>query len=157
MSDLFETTVSTERWSPNERILFARASCLCFGIALLLWSLAPIVVSRLVSGEPPNLNALLLNGTTLLIAGAFIGFYSLIRDRWLWAIWTAFILACVVMGAGLAASFASGFAASGSFILFLSAMTMVSNWLAIDAVTRERREMIAAVLREPPERIRSST
>lgn len=156
MSDLFETSVSSERWSSHERILFARASCLCFGIALLLWSLAPIVVARIVSGESPDSTALLFNGVTLLIAGAFIGFYSLIREKMLWAIWSAFVLACIFLGAGLAVSFSRGFIASGVFILFLSTLTMISTWLAIDVVTRERREMVAAVSGQPP-RPRQST
>lgn len=156
MSDLFETSLSSERWSSHERILFARASCLCFGISLLLWSLAPIVVTRVVSGETPDAFSLLLKGVTLLIAGAFIGFYSLIRDKMLWAIWAAFVLACIFLGAGLAASVANGFVASSSFVLFLSALTMVSTWLAIDAVTRERRELIAAVSNQSAPRDNSS-
>lgn len=149
MSRLFDTEMSRSRWTPPERLLFARASCLCFGIGLLLWSLAPLIVARLIRSESPQMNDLLFNGATLLLAGMFIGFYSLIREGPLWPVWSAFVLASIFLGAGLTISVINGFIASSSFVLFLSAMTTLATWMAIDAVQRERREIIAAVTRDP--------
>ncbi|MBI5862930.1 MAG: hypothetical protein HZB38_00170 [Planctomycetes bacterium] len=149
MARLFQTSQSDARWSPQERVLFARASCLCFGIGLLLWSLAPIAIARIVSKEPPELGSLLLPSATMLLAGVFIGLYSLIRESQRGWIWMAFVLSCLFMGTGLAYSISSGFLASSSFVLFLSALTTFSTWLAVTALTRERREIIDAVTHPP--------
>lgn len=149
MSKLFETEMSRSRWTPAERLLFARASCLCFGIGLLFWSLAPLIVTRMLRSDAPPVTDLLLNGATLLLAGLFISFYGLVREGSLWPIWSAFVASSIFLGAGLTISVMNGFAASSSFVLFLSAMTTLATWMAIDAVQRERREIIAAVTRDP--------
>lgn len=149
MSKMFDTEMSRSRWTPGERLLFARASCLCFGIGLLLWSLAPLIAVRLIRGETPPIDQLFLNSVTLLIGGLFIGFYGMIREGSLWPIWSAFVVACIFLGSGLTISIMNGFVASSSFVLFLSAMTTLATWMAIDAIQRERREIIAAVTRDP--------
>ena len=37
-------------WEPAHNILFAHMACLCLGVGMLLWGIAPALVERLVTG-----------------------------------------------------------------------------------------------------------
>lgn len=122
------------RWSLEHRLLFGQTSCLLFGLGLILWALAPVVVARVISGQPPSVESLALNLVSFLMAVTFIGLHLLIKRRVRWAAWSAFLISCVVVGAGVAVSFATGFHFNSAFLLMLSTVTCFGSWLAIEAI-----------------------
>jgi len=124
-------------WTPEHNILFAHASCLCLGIGMLLWGLAPALVERLITDRAPSLHAFLLNSLVFVLGLAFIGMHVLVRRRIRWAVWAAFLVSATLAAAGLALTTASGFQLSSSFLLLLSMCTCFATWLAIATLTRE--------------------
>lgn len=126
---------NTAPQKPSQRILFAQTCCLCFGLGLLLWGVAPALVARLISGQPPEAAALAMNGLMFVIAFIYITFHTLLRQRILWAAWSAFIISCLFMGSAAAVFAVTGFMMASTFILLLSGVTSFATWLAIDAIS----------------------
>jgi hypothetical protein len=144
-----------DRWSLEHRLLFGQISCLCFGMGLILWGLAPTLMQRILTNEPPSTFDLAVNLACFLVAVLFIGFHLLIKRRVRWAAWAAFLVSCVIVGAGVTVSFGTGFQLNNSFILFLSAATCFASWLAIEAIAKwplEGPYAIAAEQEEHPGR-----
>lgn len=121
-------------WSLEHRLMFGQAACLFFGLGLIMWGLAPTMINRVLTGEPPSVASLAVNLMCFLVAVMFIGFHLLIKKRVRWAAWSAFLISCIVLGGGVAISFATGFQFNSSFILLLSVVTCFATWLAIEAI-----------------------
>ena len=66
---------------PGQRWALARMSCLGLGAALLLWSLAPAVVERILTREAPRAQTLVLSSLTFLVGFAFLGLLRRLQVR----------------------------------------------------------------------------
>lgn len=123
---------STRNWQPQHSVLFGQTSCLCFGIGLIIWGLAPAVIERIVTGSTPPLHMLTVNSVVFGLGALFIGATVLIRRRVRWAAWIAFAIAVMLAGASAAFVFSGGSShVVSSFLLLLSAETGFATWLAI--------------------------
>lgn len=121
-------------WKPEDSLVFAQASTLLMGLGLAIWSLAPAIVERIVTGQPPTASTLLMQRAVLLLGAAFLGLCVLIRKRIRWAVWTAFGLSALLVAIGVVLTLLSNFRPAGSFILLFSGFTCFACWLAIGAV-----------------------
>ena len=117
----------------DQRLLYAHLSCLCLGLALLLWGLAPAIVDRVLTGRSPSFQTLALDSLTILVGLTFIGLHRLIRGGVRWALWTAFIAALVFTTAAVGASVYPGGFRPSLFPLIFAAGTTLTTWLAITA------------------------
>ena len=72
-------------WEPAHNILFAHMACLCLGVGMLLWGIAPALVERLVTGRVPHADRLLPDSLVLMLGVAFVGMHVLVRRGVLWA------------------------------------------------------------------------
>lgn len=117
---------------PGQRRVLARMSCLGLGVALLLWSLAPAVVERILTREAPRAQTLVLSSLTFLVGFAFLGLHALIGRGLRWALWVTFVLALAIATAGVAATIALPASMPGLFSLILAAATATTTWLALD-------------------------
>lgn len=122
-------------WQPQHSVLFGQASCLCFGIGLIIWGLAPAIVERIVTGQTPPLHMLVANSASFTLGAIFIGAMMLIRRRIQWAAWVAFAIAVMLAGVGAAFALNSGTQITSTFLLLLSAETSFATWLAIGGLT----------------------
>lgn len=124
-------------WRPADNILFAHTSCLCLGIGMVIWSAAPLIVQRAVTGMPPSIDALFVNSLVFVLGLAFIGMHVLVRRGVLWAVWTAFLLSAMMAAAGIVLTALTGLQLQNSFMLFLSGWTCLATWLGIATLTRK--------------------
>lgn len=115
----------------NQRRLFAQTSCLCMGIALVVWSLAPVVVNRLVSGDPPRGLELLSAGIALAVGCMFIGFQRLIRRGVRWGAWSAFALSLAIATAATIVNLSPVGSRAALFSLILAGITVFTTWLTL--------------------------
>jgi hypothetical protein len=122
----------------GHRALLAQACCLSLGIALLLWSLAPAVVERILSNAPPSPQTIVLGSVTFFVGAVFLALYAFIRRGLRWALWAAFLGGLSIATAGVAAAIASPTSMPALFSLVLAGATATTAWLALDA-SRTRR------------------
>ena len=54
-------------WQPGHSLIFAHMCCFCLGTAMLAWGIAPAVVERIISGEPPPFMVFAWGSITLLV------------------------------------------------------------------------------------------
>jgi hypothetical protein len=113
------------------RARWAQLTSLVFGIALLVWGLAPTVVSRLVTGEAPTLANFGLGALVMLLGVCFLGLSVLIARGVGWALWTALWLAMVLAAGNLALTYLAGRTPS-VFPLLLAGATAGTCWWALD-------------------------
>lgn len=124
-------------WRPEHAQLFAQVSCLCLGLALAAWGLAPAVMERILTGHAPSLEAIAVRSMTLLTGVAFIGLHVLIRHDVAWALWSACALSSLMLLATLLAVLLGESGAVSIFPLFLASCTAFSTWLARAATARK--------------------
>jgi 4-amino-4-deoxy-L-arabinose transferase-like glycosyltransferase len=123
----------------SQRLVLAYTSCLCLGLALLLWSLARVIVERMLTGASPNRPTIALAGLTLLFGLTFVGLYRLIRRDVRWALWAAFVLALVLALAGIAAIVLAATFKPSIFPLFLAGGAAAAAGLAL---TEQRKTQL---------------
>jgi 4-amino-4-deoxy-L-arabinose transferase-like glycosyltransferase len=138
-------------WQPDHSLLLGQTACLCLGLGLIVWGLAPAVFERIITGHTPPLELLAMNGFVLALGVAYVAMQAFIRRRRRWAAWLAFALSVVLAGCGVAVVLATGMRVANTFLLVISALTAFATWLAIDAISwygrEERRERAAAAER----------
>jgi len=139
-------------WTPAHNVLFAQISCLCLGVGMVLWGVAPAFVQRLITHDPPSGTAILLNSLVFMLGGAFIGMHVLVRRGVRWAVWTAFSLSAFLAAAGLALTTVTGVGLSSSFLLLLSGCTCFATWLAIATLTHGELHRMNQATHADPER-----
>jgi hypothetical protein len=136
-------------WTHEKRLLAAHTSCLCLGLTLLLWGLAPAFVQRLATGQAPGLGMFISSGFVFVLGGVFISFHVLIRRGVRWSAWSAYFLSVALCGAGIALAFSRAPAMSGTAVLVLSGCSTLFTWLALSAWPRTGSARSAATV-EPP-------
>jgi Mn2+/Fe2+ NRAMP family transporter len=135
-------------WKPDHSLLLAQTACLCLGTGIVLWGLAPAIVQRLLTGQPPSLATLLPAALALPLGGAFIGMCVLVRRRVRWATWTAFLLSALLAAIGLALTTLAGVRLTSSFVILLSAGTCLATWLALATLAQESSQAAAKAVAE---------
>lgn len=110
----------------------AQVASLVFGIALLLWGVAPAVVQRVVSGRPPTAATFAASGLTIILGLAFLALGVLIGRTVVWAIWTSLVLGCAVLLLGLATALFGSVSAVSLFPMLLAACVAGTCWIALD-------------------------
>ena len=115
----------------NHRLLFAQAACLCLGLSMLLWGLAPAIVERALTGRVPGWDSFAIGGGTVFIGLTFIGLHHLIRQRVRWALWAAFVAALALTTLVVGVLMAEAGQRPSLFLLVFAAGTTVTTWLAI--------------------------
>ena len=115
----------------SHRLVFAYTSCLCLGLALAFWGLAPPFVERILTGRPPRWEAVTVASVTVLVGLTFIGLQQLIRRRVRWALWTAFVTALLLTTVAVAAMLLASDQRPSLFSLVLAGATTVATWLAL--------------------------
>jgi hypothetical protein len=121
------------------RARWAQLTSLVFGIALLVWGLAPTVVARIVTGQSPSLAIFGLGALVMLLGVCYLGLSVLITRGVGWALWTALGLAVALAAGNLAITYLAGRSLS-VFPLLLAGATAGTCWWALDA----RRGAVAA-------------
>lgn len=121
-------------WSPKHSISFAHGSCLCMGIGLVLWGLAPLLIERLVTGKAPHASLLATNGVIFAMGAAFVTFHAYIRAERIWAAWASFALSSLIGGASVAIVISTAGQSASLLMLLLPAQTAIASWLAIGAL-----------------------
>lgn len=116
---------------PSQRLTFAHTSCLCLGLALVLWGLAPAAIERVVTGRAPDCRYFVAGGTTLLAGLVFIGLHRLIRREVGWALWIAFVVASLLTVGASAISLAYSPRGMSVFPLIFAGWTTLTTWLAL--------------------------
>ncbi len=109
----------------------AYACCLVFGILLAFRGLAALVIDRIITGGPPSAELLIAQSPMLVLAGSYVGLFVCIQRKQRWAIWLAYLLSLTICVAAAAAQFAGGAQVGGTFLIILSGVTSVANWLAL--------------------------
>jgi len=120
-------------WTPACSVLTAHISCLCLGLALVVWGLAPTVVQRLATHCPLPLSALALQSMVFALGGSFIAAHVLIRRGVLWGVWLGYLLSVLLCGAGIALALTHARGTSAFSVLLLSGCTACFTWLALVA------------------------
>ncbi len=129
-------------WQPEDSLLFAQVSCLCLGVGMLIWGLAPAIVQRLVTGHAPDWDVFFVDSVVLLLGVAFVGLQALVARAVRWAVWTAFAISAMLAAAGLALTTIVGMRLTSSFLVLLSGWNAFACWLAIGALARKATEQI---------------
>ncbi len=119
---------------PSQRINLSQASCLCLGIALVMWGLAPVILDRVVTRDAPRGQALVVSSFTVLIGFVFIGLQLLIRRRIRWAMWTAFAGSLMLCTLATVLAMAPLAVRPGLFAIVLPGATTVTSWMALNEV-----------------------
>lgn len=149
---------SSSAWQPDHSLLLGQISCLCLGVGLIIWGLAPAVIERVVTGHTPSLDLLATNSLLLALGAVYVLMQVFIRRRRNWAAWFAFTLSVLLAGGGVAIIVATGMRFASTFLLMISAITALATWLAIDAISWygrvEREERAAEAERAQREQLR---
>ena len=122
---------------PAPYLTLAHTLCLCLGLGLLLWGLAPALVDRVLLGRQPQLQSLLLSSVTFLVGLSFIGLHRLIKRDVRWALWTAFGGALLLTTAAITVAILAPRQPS-IFCLILAGGTTITSWMALVG-DRERK------------------
>jgi hypothetical protein len=115
----------------SQRLVAAHALCLCLGLALLIWSLAPAVVERVLTGHAPHWTTLAFSSLTFVVGLLFVTFHFFIRGGTRWAMWAAFGLALLLASAGIMATMMTSASTPALFSLVLATGTVIATWLAL--------------------------
>lgn len=118
----------------------AQMACLFFGLALLIWGLAPAVVVRLATGRPPTWGAFAMGSVTVLMGLCLIGLGMLIGRGAVWALWTALSISLVILLGTIILALAGGAGVQSAYPMLLAACTAGTSWLALDWRRRSERE-----------------
>lgn len=119
-------------------LMFAQTSCLCLGLGLALWGIAPLIAAKLLTGKLPETALLALNALVLLSGVVFIGLPVLIGQRRRWAAWAGFTFAAILTTGGfIVIGFSGGGGLYSGFMLLLTGWTSFACWLAIGALSND--------------------
>lgn len=136
-------------WKPRHGIVLAHSCCLCLGLGLMFWGLAPAVIERIISGEPPDLLMLGMGSASLLLGITFIGLHLLIRKGARWALWAAYLVSLGLVAMAFAITVFSATRMGSLFLLLLSSWTAFAAWLALRAGAPGEKETLSQGPRAP--------
>ena len=112
-------------------VIWAHASCLTFGCAMIVWGLAPCVLQRIVSGNTPTTDSLALAAVPTLLGLLLATLALLIRRGVTWALWTSLGLSVSLLIATLGISLWNGSGLQSVFSLLLASCTAGMSGLAL--------------------------
>jgi len=127
-----------ERRPRPATIALAATGCLCLGVGLLVWGLAPCLIQKLGSGRLPGLETIRLDALVFALGVAFVGLHTLVGQQVRWAVWTALLLSAVLSASGLAFTTLGGLRMTGLLLVLLSAWACVGTWLTLFSLPRDR-------------------
>lgn len=110
----------------------AQATTMAFGVALLLWGLAPAVLMRLVTGKAPPLAAFAAGGVALALGVIYFVLGLLIGRRLGWAIWSTIVTVGLLTMVGLAVLFTGEASTYSVFPLLLGGATLGTCLMALE-------------------------
>ncbi|QOJ15071.1 MAG: hypothetical protein HRU75_10630 [Planctomycetia bacterium] len=123
--------------APNEfvktraSIVYAHASCLCLGLALIFWGLAPAIIERIVTSRSPDWLVMTAGAASIITGALFVGLHGFIRRGARWAVWTGFVTALVLLGGWFVASMTAPDRFLSVVVPVLAGGTTVATWIAL--------------------------
>lgn len=132
----------------SSHFLFARLSALFLGVGMVVWSVTPALIERLVSAYTPSPSQIFSQLSVCVLGFAFIGLNVLIRRGVTWALWATCGITAVICAAGLALITVHGVRTISSCLLMLSGCACCASWLAI--VARSRQAILESLKAERP-------
>jgi hypothetical protein len=153
------SNIKSNRWPLEHRLLFGQATCLMVGVGIIAWGLAPAIMDRLITGQPPNEVTLSLNVACFIVALLYVGFHVLIKRRVRLAAWGAFALSALILATGVSLMVLNGLTFKAAFITFSAALACFASFVAIDAISNWSTEgpfarAVKALETELPQRLR---
>ena len=118
----------------------AQASCLVFGLGLVVWGLAPALVQRFSTGTTPTLDSLAAGSLSMLVGLGFIALAVLISRQLHWALWAALLASAALLVGGLAVTAILRSGGLAMFPVLFAGCTGLTSWLAIE--TRRAAELV---------------
>lgn len=135
-------------------IFLAHMTALVFGVSLLAWGFAPVILHRLTSNQPPRMELFAVSSFTVLSGLVYIGLAMLIWRRVAWGLRGSLWLSLILLVAILTVAMLD----VGSVSLFPLLLSISSGLTAVLALVRLTDEPVmadgstAAVPRNAPER-----
>ncbi len=124
------STISLES-TPRPVTIVASGIALIFGFALLLWGIAPPIIERAFSHEPPPYTIAVSHLQALMIGITVVALGWLTRMGRRWAVWTLHILSVAIVTLGVATAISGRGSTLPLFPLVLAGATTVATWFAI--------------------------
>ncbi|MFH1747599.1 MAG: hypothetical protein ABIG44_11205 [Planctomycetota bacterium] len=132
------TANHTHSTPTTERLVIANITCICLGLALLIWGLAPALIERILTGRAPHAQSLLLGSTTIILGAIFISLYWPIRQGRRWALWAAFWLALMIVTVATISGIIWHSQGTTLFSLVLAGVTAITTWIALTPWVKTR-------------------
>ncbi len=111
----------------------AQVAASVFGLALLVWGLAPALVQRLIADEPPTPQALTMGALSFAFGSGFMLLALLISRHKPWALWAALLASSVVLAGAMGFTIFVGARALSVFPVIFAGCTALTCWLALAA------------------------
>lgn len=136
------TSTAPRKWTARNSIVLAQTTCICLGAGMALWGMSPVLIERLVTGRAPETPLISVNGVMMLVGVIFIVLQYLFSQGRRWAMWSAFVLACLLAGAGVALVFAGHPRLASSFSVLLTGWTVFATWLGLGAMAQRHADSV---------------
>lgn len=117
----------------------AQVTTAFYGLAMLVWGLAPAAVHRLASGYTPPPSTFAVGGLTMALGVVLLVLSALISRKVAWALWTVLVLSSVLLLGSLTLIMVGGAGIPSIFPLLLAGCTAGTCWLALDARRAQAR------------------
>lgn len=114
----------------RQSLQWTQATCVFFGLGMLLWGLAPAVITRAVTGQLP-MRSIEVGGISLFLGTLFIALGAVAGRNVGWAIWTALGISIVLCLGNLALLMLGGDSQPSIFPALMAACTAGTSWLAL--------------------------
>ncbi|MBK8914855.1 MAG: hypothetical protein IPM64_09710 [Phycisphaerales bacterium] len=112
-------------------IVYAHASCLCLGLALIFSGLAPAIIERIVTNHSPDWLMITAGAASIVTGALFVGLHSFIRRGARWAVWAGFLTALALLGGWFVASMTAPDRFLSVVVPVLAGGTTVATWIAL--------------------------
>lgn len=117
-------------------IVSAQLTCVCMGVALLIWSVGPAVIERAVTGRAPSAVLLAAGAIGLLLGITYIGLFLLLRTERRWATWAAFVLSFAIAAAWFIGSATVPGMTFATYLVLFAGANMATCGLALASPSR---------------------
>lgn len=114
-------------------IVSAQLTCVCMGVALLIWSVGPAVIERAATGRAPAPVLLAAGAVGMLLGLTYIGLFLLLRAERRWAIWAAFVLSFGIAAAWFAGTASAPGMSFATYLVLFAGANMATCGLALCA------------------------
>ncbi len=119
------------RGGSSKCLQFAQLACLCQGLSMLAWGIAPVIIDYLIRGSA-SIASYGESVSVLVLGIAFIGLHLLVRHNVRWALWAAYGVSAVLFLTTVAAALVLQTFGANSFLIVLSFATACACWMALD-------------------------